>query len=193
MSSSHIDVLAAVYRFILQYAKDESRGIPALTEDQIVRAWENYAVLPDTTEYVVITLAGSVQHGRSQVEEVYNEDTDFLEYEITGTMEHTVQVDFTAQGPQRDPGLTQHRAQIIQVLCASEIGPSFFKKYDSSLNLMYCNDVGGGATFDESQNWAARYVLDLHISQLLTSNVPFDYFTSARIRTEDVDVHHKVK
>lgn len=188
-----IDILEAVYKFILQHAHDEKNGIPVLSENQIVRAWQNYAALPDTTEYVVITYANKIQHGKSQIEDYYDDDSGEFGYRVYGTLEHVVQVDFSSQGPDVDPQLTAARAQIVQILCASPVAPNFFKKFDSKLNLLYCDDIGPGPVFDESQNYQARYVLNLHISQIFSKIINLDYFTEINLKPENVDAHHPAK
>lgn len=178
-----IDVLSAVYDFVLQYAKSDN--VPAYREEQIIIAWQNSATLPaDTQEFCVISEINTVRHGTNEESAVIDDSVTFYE-----TLEHIIQLDFYGVNPYD----TRVRANAIEMLAFSRVATAFFSAYsDQYLTCLYADDVRNLTGLDETKTFIARYQVTLHLEERLNQAIQTDYFTNVNLHLENVDVHHKI-
>lgn len=188
-----IDVLDAVYDFILQYAW-RNDDVPQYDPGQIVRGWQNAAVLPNTTEFCVITTLSTVRHGTPVDYSLVT--TEEINAQYAKVSEYLIQVDFCSAEPNTLPEVTKARADIIEMLFFTHKAAEFFNQYEG-LGLMYADDVRDLSYLDENKLYNARYSVTLHISNTVTSsfyeqpsfnNVHFDTVHVPNV--ENVDIHH---
>ena len=181
-----IDILGLVYDFILKYAQGE--GVPPLKENQIVRGWQNSAVLPNNSEFVIITLLNSYRKGRNIH---YNSnDVDYKET-LDKLTEHVIQVDFCSNHPTTSTQVTQHRAEILETVASSYISCDFFKKADKRLNFLNCDGVHAFNNIDDTQNITCRYMMTLHITEHVQANLYPQTFVNVNIKTKEIDTYFK--
>lgn len=184
------DPLGVVYQFVRDFAYQEGESSP-LSEDQVIRGWQNSSFLPaGTTEFCVLTLRDGVRQGSNVYR--FTDDGDNMIMHVKKNIDLSVQIDFNSAEPYIDPIVTRNRAEIVEQLINSYIGPAYFKQKDEDLSVLYAEDVKNLSGFDETKTFTARYMVMLHLSQRIDKHLPIDYFTSVRIKTENVDVHHPI-
>ena len=88
MSDQPLDLLGIVFDYVKQYAQVPG-AVAAYTDDQIVRGQQNTAILPELTEFCVITYLRGLRHGTTL--EALPDETDAARVEEK--VEHLVQVD----------------------------------------------------------------------------------------------------
>lgn len=184
------DPLGVVYQFIRDFAYQEGESSP-LSENQVIRGWQNLAYLPkDTTEFCVLTLRDGARQGSNVYQ--FTDDGEDMNMHVMKNLDLIVQVDFNSAEPYVDPIVTRNRAEIVEQLINSYVGPKYFKDKDENLSVLYAEDVKNLSGLDETKTMTARYMVMLHLSQRIDKHLPIDYFTSVHIKTENVDVHHPI-
>ncbi len=186
-----IDILGYVYDFILQYAQGE--GVPPLEQNQIIRGWQNSAVLPTNTEFVVITLLNSYRKGRN-VHIDKPTDNDFSQT-LDKLTEHVIQIDFCSNDPTTATHLTQHRAELFETVASSYIACDFFKSKDKRLNYMNCDGLYAFNEMDETQSMACRYMMTIHISEHVQVDLNLESFSKDdfKLKIKEIDTFFKME
>ncbi len=176
-----LDVLDAVYDFIYAYAKSET--VQQLTQNQIIRGWQNSAILPShAQDFCVFSELNTLRHGTNEESKVIDNNVIFRE-----TLEHVIQIDFYSL----DPFVARERANIIEMLAFSRVATDFFKNFNNSLTCLFAEDVRNLTGLDETKSFLARYQVVIHLEERLNHSIQTDYFTNVSLHIEDVDVHHK--
>lgn len=184
-----IDILGAVYDFVLAYAKSDD--IPAYTEDQIVRGFQNMAAMPSGThEFCTLTLLETQRHGTDHewYENAGTSDPDDMKRHLAEVLEHVVQLDFCSAEPFVLPQVTQQRANLIELLSGSSAATDFFESIADPdgnkglLTCLYAEDVRNLSGWDETKTYTARYMTRLHLQERFEAALPVDYFTEIDIR-----------
>lgn len=184
-----IDILGYVYDFILKYAQGE--GVPPLEQNQIIRGWQNSAVLPTNTEFVVITLLNSYRKGRNvHIDKPTNDDFSQTLDKLT---EHVVQIDFCSNDPITATHLTQHRAELFETVASSYVACDFFKSKDKRLNYINCDGLYAFSEMDETQSMACRYMMTIHISEHVQVNLNLESFSKDefKLKIKEIDTFFK--
>ena len=167
-----LDVLNAVYDFIYAYSKNEN--VPQFSENQIIRGWQNSAVLPqESQDFCVFSEINTIRHGT-------NEESLIIE--------HLIQIDFYSL----NPFIARSRANLIELLDFTRVATDFFKKINKSLTCLYAEDVRNLTGLDETKSFLARYQVVIHLEERLNQAIQTDYFTNVNLHLENVDVHHKI-
>lgn len=189
-----IDILGAVYDFVLAYAKSDD--IPAYTEDQIVRGFQNMAAMPENThEFCTITLLNTVRHGTNH--EFYTNTADntdeTLKQHFQEVLEHVIQLDFCSAEPFVLPQITQARANIIELVAGSNQATDFFENYPDEngnkdlITCLYAEDLQNLTGFDETKTYTARYMVRLHLQERFSAAFDVDYFNKIAIKPMALD------
>ncbi len=175
-----VDVLGAVYSFLAQYVPDIDAG-------NIARGWQNRAALPDSSDYIVMTLLTEQRHGTNvhKWADDITSETDIVET-ISMLGEHTVQVDFCGL----DEQAVMARATRLAALARDGVAVEFFRPY--GILPLYAEDVRPAPFTNEQRQWEVRYVLTLHLECWHDVDLPRPAFTNVNIQIEDVDVHHPI-
>ena len=173
------DILGAVYTMLV-----DKMGIDG---NLIVRGWQNRAALPNSTDYVVLTLLTERRHGTNVHEwaDDATSETDIVET-ISMLGEHTVQVDFCGQDEQE----VMARATQLAIIARDGVAVEFFKPY--GILPLYAEDVRQAPFTDEQRQWEVRYIVTLHLECWHDLAIPRPAFTNVNIQIEDVDVHHPI-
>lgn len=168
-------MLGAVYDFILAYA-------PEAKQDNIFRGWQNRLALPQTQEFIVISVQDTLRIGTN-----VNNYAQSANNKITTTTlrEYIVDVDFCNINQET----AQKQAALIESIGRSYIAVDFFEKYDISFN--YCDDVEYVPYIDEQDQYLHRYRVSLHFTKWEEATVQQEYFSNVKLRVENIDVHHK--
>lgn len=184
-----IDILGAVYDFVLKYAQGD--GVPPLKENQIIRGWQNSAVVPPQSDFIVLTLLNSYRKGRN-VHIDYITETDFKET-LDKLTEHVIQIDLCSNDPTVPTRLTQHRAELLETVASSYIACDFFKNYDERLNFMNSDGIYSFNEMDETQNMACRYMMTFHISEHVQAKLNLESFCTKdiKISTKEINTFFK--
>lgn len=185
------DVLGAVNDFVLAYIK-RGEELPALTQNQIVRGWQNLvSALPaNTREYVVLTLLASQRHGTNV--HLYEQDKDDETVEtITRHAEHMVQADFCCSYPDQREERARLRAELLELLSRDALAVDFYTAYGFS--CLYADDVKSLSFLDpETKQWVARYTVTIHLEGWTKYPLPVQSADNVGLYFENVDVHHPV-
>ena len=177
-----LDVLNAVYDFIYAYSKNEN--VPQFTENQIIRGWQNSAVLPqESQDFCVFSEINTIRHGTNEESLIIDNNVIFYE-----TLEHVIQIDFYSL----NPFIARSRANLIELLAFTRVATDFFKKINKSLTCLYAEDVRNLTGLDETKSFLARYQVVIHLEERLNQAIQTDYFTNVNLHLENVDVHHKI-
>lgn len=203
-----IDVLGAVNDFILAWCGDEARDflrIPdvptcpdilrqqALTQDQVVRGWQNVvSALPaDTQRYVVLTLLQTIRHGTNVHEYASTGDEGMVETTIARLAEYLVQVDFCCAYPADGEEIARGMASMFEMLARDSLAVDFFSPY--GFQSCYADSPRPIPGFNEAEQWEARYSVTLHLTGWERRSYVAEAFGNAIVTIENVDVHHPVK
>jgi len=174
-----VDILGVIQSFLTQ-----KMGIDGNT---IARGWQDRAALPDSTDYVVLTLLTEQRHG-TNVHERFDDETsqtDIIE-KISMLAEHTVQVDFCGTDEQE----VMARATQLAIFARDGVAVEFLKPY--GILPLYAEDVRSAPYTNEQRQWEVRYIVALHIECWHNVHISRDAFTRVNILLEDVDMHHPV-
>lgn len=183
-----LDILSAVYDFVLKYACDAGAGVPAYDETQIVRGWQNSATLPPTVnEFCIITELNTIAHGTTS--ELCKTD---VECQYKRTVEHVIQIDFISSEGITAPHATLLRANVINMLCNTSVATSFFKSFSENLTCLYCDGVTNLSSLDETKTYATRYQVVIHLAEILSTSLTVDTFSNVKLNIENVDAHHHI-
>lgn len=185
------DILGAVNDFILEYARNDS-DLPALTQAQIIRGWQNYGGLPPKTqELAILTLLSVSRRGtNARTRRDANAATGIIET-VSRLAEHMVQIDFCCARPRTPEYAARTRAEIMEILSRDPIGVAFFQKY--GLSSCYADEIKALPFVNESKQWVARYSVTLHLTGWTRVETTLDSFTNVTLQIENVDGHHPVK
>lgn len=187
-----IDILGAVYDFVLAYAwRDDD--CPQLKPDQIVRGWQNSGTLPrQTSEFCVLTLRQSVTHGKPIARRKVTDDD--YHRAITKLVDHTVQVDFCSAEPFVLPQVTKLRADLLDAVAYSPEAVEFFQGISPNLNCNYGDGVTDLSYFDGDKLYTARYMVTLHLSEIQNSQLYLKpSFNRLKIWTVDGPVENVIE
>ena len=186
-----IDVLGAVNDFVLEYAFAEP-DLPALTQPQIIRGWQNYGGLPPKTqELVILTLLSASRHGTNVRTRRDADAPSGIIETVSRLAEHLVQSDFWCARPRMPEYAARTRAEIMEILARDPVGVSFFQKY--GLSLCYADEIKALPFVNESKQWVARYSVTIHLTGWSGVEIPVDSFADVQLRIENVDEHHPVQ
>lgn len=186
------DILGAVNDFILAYIK-RPEDLPALTQPQIVRGWQNLvSALPkNTREYVVLTLLATERHGTNVHEYKHSVGETGLDEKISTHNVHMVQVDFCCSYPDQGEEISRTRAELLEMFTRDALMVDFLRSY--GLSSCYADDVKSLAFLDpETKQWVARYAVTMHLEGWTSAEPQIDSFSNVNIYLENVDVHHPV-
>lgn len=172
------DILEAVYDFVAQKI--------GIDEALIVRGWQNRASLPDSAEYVVLTLLTAQRHGTNVHDCDKEAENGGIDETISMLTEYTVQVDFCGIDEQKVMADANRCALIARDAYACD----FFRPY--GLLPLYAEDVRSMPFSNEEKQWEIRYSVVLHLDGWFRATVNHDAFTSVDIQIENVDVHHPI-
>ena len=174
-----VDILGAVYGVLT-----EKLGIDG---NIIVRGWQNSASLPNSTEYVVLTLLTAKRHGTNvhKWQGLLDSVSDISE---TAYMlaEHTVQVDFCGT----DEQAVMQRAAQFAILARDGAAVDYLKA--QGILPLYAEDIRSMPFTNEQRQWEVRYIVTWHLECWHSVTFPRDAFTNVDIQIEDVDVHHPI-
>lgn len=184
------DILGAVNDFILEHA--HGPGLPALSQAQIVRGWQNYGGLPPKTqELAILTLLSSTRHGTNVRSRRDAPGPTGIIETVSRLAEHMVQIDFCCARPRMPEYAARTRAEIVEILARDPVGVTFFQKY--GLSSCYADEIRALPFVNESKQWVARYSVTLHLTNWTNIDVPLDSFTDVKLHIENVDKHHPIR
>ena len=204
MSNQALDLLGIVFDYVKQYAQVPGT-VAAYTDDQIVRGQQNAAILPELTEFCVITYLRGIRHGTTLEAFPDSKDAALLEEKV----EHLVQVDLYSAEPYTPQEDTRERAQALEMISRSGVGARFFEAQGAGLSLLFAEDIGLRPGWDDTKNYTACFTTILHIEQNFSVSLTELSFTGTRVRsvpahdaagrvnlpgwvqTENVDTDHK--
>lgn len=168
-------ILDAVYDFVLTYA-------PNAIGDNIFRGWENRMALPQTQNFIVISIQDTLRIGTNVVDYSQSAQGNISNQTLR---EYIVDIDFC----NIDQETAQTQASTIETLGRSDIGVTFFNNNGASLN--YADDMEFLPYTDEQDQYLHRYRVSLHLTQWDQTTLTQDYFNSVNLRVENIDAHHK--
>lgn len=185
------DILGAVNDFVLAYCH-KGQDLPPLDQRQVVRGWQNVvsALPPDSQEYAVLTLLGTIRHGTNIHAYSDAATPDDLNLRVQRLAGHLVQVDFCSAYPQQTEEFSRMRAEILETLTRDWIAVNFFRKF--GISSCYAEDIKPAPFLNEAEQWAARYIVTLHLIGHSTIDLVQPAFSELDIYLENVDVHHPV-
>ena len=173
-----MDILGAIYSFIVQYL--------GISEELIVRGWQNRAALPDDFDVVILTLLTAQRHGTNVHDWDGVTPPEGIDETISMLTEYTVQVDFCGH----DEQAVMDRAARLAVIARDRIACEFFRPY--GFLPLWAEDVRNLTFTNEQRQWEVRYNVILHVAGWKNVTISHDAFTSVNIKIEDVDVHHPI-
>lgn len=174
-----VDVLGAVYDFITT-----ALSPPPVN---VVRGWQNRAALPDSSEFVVLTLISAPRRGTNVHEWTQNDGgPDSIIESVSMLSELVVQVDFCGL----DAATVMGYATQLVMLARDAVAVDFFAGY--GLSCLYADNPLSLPYSNELDQWVTRYAVQLHLSVWSGIPVQRDYFDSVTVHIEDVDMHHKI-
>lgn len=168
-------MLGAVYDFVMAYA-------PNAIQNNIFRGWQNRMALPQTQEFIVISVQDTLRIGTN----INNYEKSLDNKITTKTLrEYIVDVDFCNIKKE----IAQKQAATIESIGRSYIAVDFFNKYDIGFN--YADDVEYLPYTDEQDQYLHRYRVSLHFTKWEETTIQQDYFSNVKLRVENIDAHHK--
>lgn len=187
-----IDILGAVYDYVQAFAYLEP-DVPQYRDDQIVRGWQNTAVLPqNTTEFCIITLLRTERHGKPSDRPLVNDEG--FAGQMWQLVEHVVQIDCCSAEPFVLPQATKLRAEQIVMISNSRYGPAYFKQQSPLLNCLKAEGVSDMSFLDPDKLYTARYMCTLHLEEIQHSRaIDVNSFTAVNLHLENVERHHLTK
>lgn len=184
-----IDLLTAVSRFILRYAN------PAMPQERVYRGYQNRTAVAaaDGEEYCVYAVSDTKRIG-SNVTLYASDDT----ISTKSMREYVVEIDFCSS----DETAARQRAEGIETLARSFIAVDYFGAY--GLGLLFADDIKPLPYVMDTNQYAYRYRVMLHITDWISAAAPQDYFDKAEVGPnpitghkqpylENVDAHHPLK
>ncbi len=173
------DITGAVADFLAKYA------VPAVPAESILCGNQNNVALPETNDYIIFTTTQTVRHGTTA--ETWADDGTLR---LTVTTEVLVQVDCYADsrnGTDATPALL--RAQAIETVARSYLGPAFFAPY--GISCLFADEPRDTTvSSDDSGGYLRRWTTTLHLSCPMGVEVTEDYFDAVTVNVENVEVHH---
>lgn len=169
-------ILEAVYDFITTYASN-------VVADNVFRGWQNRMALPQTQNFIVISIQDTMRIGTNVVDYTQSAQGNITNQTLR---EYTVDIDFC----NIDQEIAQEQASTIETLGRSDIGVTFFNNY-TGLSLNYADDMEYMPYVDEQDQYLPRYRVSLHLTQWDQTTLTQDYFNSVNLRVENIDTHHK--
>ena len=180
------DIYKAVYEFIEQY------GVPAMADapetGRIFRGWANRAVLPSDNEYAVMTILNHTRRGTTiesfdATDKAWDEDGDNTAYEL---IECEVQIDFCSDA---SSGNARRRAQAIETVARSSIGPAFFADYN--IGCLYATAARDLSFVGDASQYVSRWMTTLRLTYVTAVSAELPWFDRVNVWLENVDVDHK--
>ena len=173
------DVLGAVFDFL------QARLVPS--PRHIVRGWENRAALPDSDDFIVLTLIGAARRGTNvRGWKLPPDAAPGLDLSISMLTLYDVQVDFCGTDEQAAAGL----ASQLVILGRDAVAVDFFRPYN--LSALHADDPRALPFTNDQNQWQTRSSVTLHLAGWNDARVNVDAFEDVHITLENVDVHHPV-
>ena len=173
------DVLGAVYDFLT------TRLSPA--PQHIVRGWGNRAALPNSNDFVVLTLIGAARRGTNVRRwQTPADNAPGLNLNLAMLTVYDVQADFCGE----DEETVSRAASQFVVLGRDAVAVDFFRPY--GLSMLHADDPRALPFTNDQNQWQTRYSVTLHLAGWADVDVSVDAFDKAHITLENVDVHHPV-
>lgn len=188
---SEPDVYKAVKAFIAQY------GLPAMPPatpkipSRIYQGWVNRAALPPDNEYAVMSIISHFRRG-TNVETFDASQAAIDEDGVLTTSELIlcdVQIDFCSD-PHTGRDFARRRAQSIETVARSSLGPQFFAQYD--MGCLYATDARDLSFVGDAEQYVSRWMTTIRLSFVTAVSAELPWFDAVNLkRLENVDVHHK--
>lgn len=173
------DVLGAVFDFL------QARLSPV--PPHIVRGWGNRAALPDSNEFVVLTLIGAARRGTNVRQwKMPAGNAPGLDLNLAMLTLYDVQVDFCGE----DEEAVSRSASQFVILGRDAVAVDFFRSY--GLSALHADDPRALPFTNDQNQWQTRYSVTLHLAGWADVDVNVDAFDKVHITLENVDVHHPV-
>lgn len=168
-------MLNAVYDFVMEYA-------PNAVADNIFRGWQNRMALPQTQNFIVISVQDTLRIGTNVSD--YSQGSNGIM--TTKTLrEYVIDIDFCNINQE----IAQEQAVTIETLSRSYIAVEFFKQQD--INMNYADDIEYLPYTDEQDQYLHRYRVSLHLTKWEEIAVNQDFANKVELRIENIDAHHK--
>ena len=182
------DVYRAVYDFI------ETFGLPAMADapktGRIFRGWSNRMSLPHDNEYAVMSIISHFRRGTNI--EIFDASQAAIDEDgVLTTAELIlcdVQIDFCSDSHTgRD--FARRRAQAIETVARSSLGPQFFAKY--GMSCQYATDARDLSFIGDATQYVSRWMTTVRVSFWTAVSAELPWFDAVNLkRIENVDVHH---
>jgi hypothetical protein len=167
----------AIERFLVQFATppvpDDGRHvIPGYADDQTLPEGDN--------EFFVYAPVSSTRQG-TNIEQWH--DTE----DVTGQKEYVetvIQVDCYSASPV----YAMRRAQTIETMTRSEPAVRFLADY--GVNPLYADAPRNLSRVIDSGRYVSRWAVDIHVGYWRRVDTQVEYFTSAQVDVQNVDVRY---
>jgi len=174
-----VDIYAAVYEFVRQYA------VPLIPPANIYRGWQNYSALPPSSnEYAIISIISNTRRGTT-VEEYNAPDP---ETDGTLSLHELVQCRVQIDCYSDDDNHARQRAQALETIARSTVGPAFFKQHNIGCN--HASDVRSMSHVDGSKQYVKRCMTELYLTYWASVGLSLPWFDSVDANIKNVDVYH---
>lgn len=175
-----VNLRQAVFDYIKTYAA------PVVDEENIIWGNQNDISLPATDDFILFSPLYAIRHGTG--EEQYDPVAGTIT--LSETIEIPVQIDCYANTESGSDGMYAFmRAQSLETVSRSVLGPMHFKKY--GLNILYADNARNLTFTDEDSRLHPRWSVTIHLTVRSVIQTAQEFFDSVWVRLIEVDTHFR--
>lgn len=176
-SANHTKALNALIAFCYQYASPK-----IIDENHVLDGFgKNRSLPPDSNDYCIVTPIVQTRSGTTVEEWDKVEDVQVLKEYV----ELDVQIDCYSTNNFD----AMDRAQTYETIARSSAGVAFFNQFD--MDCLYADGLRNLSSIIDDPCYVSRWTLTLHLGYWKQVRLGQDFFTSAQVNVDVVDVRFK--